>query len=98
MPVLVDENFNGHPRKLLLQANRNGFYYVLDRTTGEFLHGTTFVSKVDWATGLDAKGRPIVVAGHEPSVKGTLRAPLLWAPPIGHRLLIAHKRIISMLW
>ena len=62
-------------RKLVLQANRNGFYYVLDRTTGEFLQGTPFVRKLDWASGLDAKGRPIVVPGHEPTAAGTTTCP-----------------------
>ena len=41
--VLFDAPMNGRPRKLLAQANRNGFYYVLDRTTGEFLTGTAYV-------------------------------------------------------
>ena len=60
IPVLVDANWNGNPRKLLLWANRNGFFYVLDRTTGKFLSGRPFV-KVNWASGLDeATGRPIV--------------------------------------
>jgi alcohol dehydrogenase (cytochrome c) len=58
IPVLVDMAWQGTPRKLMLWANRNGFFYVLDRTTGEFLQGTPFV-KVNWASGLDAKGRPI---------------------------------------
>jgi len=62
VPVLADANWQGRPRKLLLWANRNGFFYVLDRVTGEFLLGKPFV-KVTWATGLDAKGRPIRV-GH----------------------------------
>jgi alcohol dehydrogenase (cytochrome c) len=56
--VLVDRDWNGTPRKLLLWANRNGFFYVLDRATGEFLLGKPFV-KVNWASGLDARGRPI---------------------------------------
>jgi len=85
-PVLVDATFRGQPRKLLLQANRNGFYYVLDRTNGEFLLGTPFVDQLDWATGLDAKGRPIVAPGHDPSVKGTKTCPSTmgatnWPPP-----------------
>ena len=42
----------------MLWANRNGYFYVLDRVTGEFLSGTPFV-KVNWSSGLDAKGRPI---------------------------------------
>jgi alcohol dehydrogenase (cytochrome c) len=59
VPVLVNSNWNGAPRKLLMWANRNGFFYVLDRATGKFLNGKPFV-KVNWASGLDANGRPIV--------------------------------------
>ena len=55
--MLVDRPWKGTPRKLMLWANRNGYFYVLDRVTGEFLSGTPFV-KVNWASGLDAKGRP----------------------------------------
>jgi len=58
VPVLVDAAWNGTPRKLMMWANRNGFFYVLDRSTGQFLAGHPFV-KVNWASGLDAKGRPI---------------------------------------
>src|SRR5882762_3377700 len=58
VPVLVDMNWQGRPAKLMLWANRNGYSYVLDRTTGKFLRGTPFV-KVNWASGLDANGRPI---------------------------------------
>ena len=58
IPVLVDMQWQGRPRKLMLWANRNGFFYVLDRASGEFLQGTPFV-KVNWASGLDANGRPI---------------------------------------
>ncbi len=58
VPVLVDANWNGGPRKLMLWGNRNGFFYVLDRTNGQFLSGHPFV-KVNWASGLDNKGRPI---------------------------------------
>ena len=58
VPVLADMDWNGTPRKLMLWGNRNGFFYVLDRTTGKFLTGAPFV-KVNWASGLDAKGRPI---------------------------------------
>jgi alcohol dehydrogenase (cytochrome c) len=60
VPVLVDTTWNGASRKLMLWANRNGFFYVLDRTTGKFLLGKPFV-KVNWASGLDpATGRPIL--------------------------------------
>lgn len=58
VPVLVDAPWHGVPRHLMLFANRNGYFYVLDRVTGEFLLGKPFV-KVTWSTGLDAKGRPI---------------------------------------
>ena len=61
IPVLVDADWNGKPRKLLYWANRNGFFYVLDRATGEFLRGAPFV-KQNWATGLDDKGRPLLAA------------------------------------
>jgi alcohol dehydrogenase (cytochrome c) len=58
VPVLANRNWNGSPRKLMLWGNRNGFFYVLDRETGKFLNGKPFV-KVNWASGLDANGRPI---------------------------------------
>lgn len=57
-PVLVDANWKGTPSKLMLWANRNGYFYVLDRVTGKFLAGVPFV-KVNWSSGLDANGRPI---------------------------------------
>jgi alcohol dehydrogenase (cytochrome c) len=55
--VLADLNWRGTPTKAMLWANRNGFFYVLDRTNGWFLFGTPFV-KVNWASGLDAKDGP----------------------------------------
>jgi alcohol dehydrogenase (cytochrome c) len=57
IPVLADIDWQGGRRKAMLFANRNGIFYVLDRTTGEFLLGKPF-TKVTWNTGLDAKGRP----------------------------------------
>ena len=59
-PVLVDANWQGRPRKLLVQANRNGFFYVFDRTNGELLLGKQFLKNLNWASGLDSKGRPIL--------------------------------------
>jgi len=60
IPVLVDANWNGTPRKLMLWGNRNGFFYVLDRATGRFLLGRPF-TKVNWASGLNpVTGRPIL--------------------------------------
>jgi alcohol dehydrogenase (cytochrome c) len=76
VPVLVDAVVDGRPRKLVVTANRNGFYYVLDRTTGEYLRGTAY-SKQTWARGLDARGRPLVIPDLEPSAKGTLVWPSL---------------------
>jgi len=74
VPVLFDETVNGKPRKLLALANRNGFYYVLDRVTGEFVAGVPFV-KETWAKGLDAKGRPILMPDTEPTPEGRLVFP-----------------------
>ena len=75
--VLVDAPWKGQPRKLLLQANRNGFFYVLDRVTGEYLQGTPYVKQITWASGLDAKGRPIVVPNMEPTREGKRVCPSL---------------------
>lgn len=64
-PLLqADLTVGGQARKVLMQANKNGFFYVLDRASGEFLSGTPYVSGITWATGLDPKtGRPIEVPG-----------------------------------
>jgi alcohol dehydrogenase (cytochrome c) len=59
-PVLVDTNWQGQPRKLLLQANRNGFFYVFDRTDGKLLLAKTFLKKLNWAEGIGTDGRPIL--------------------------------------
>ena len=59
-PVLVDTTWQGQPRKLLLQANRNGFFYVLDRTDGKLLLAKPFLKKLNWAEGIGADGRPIL--------------------------------------
>jgi alcohol dehydrogenase (cytochrome c) len=72
VPVLADIPWQGRPRKAMLWANRNGFMYVLDRTTGEFLSGKPFV-KVNWTSGLDEKGRPMQVLSPAPG--GTLIYP-----------------------
>ena len=58
VPVLVDRPWQGKPAKLMLWANRNGYFYVLDRVTGQYLLGKPFV-KVNWSSGLDENGRPI---------------------------------------
>jgi alcohol dehydrogenase (cytochrome c) len=76
-PALVDATWRNRPRKLLVQANRNGFFYVLDRTDGTFLLGKQYAKNVTWATGLDAKGRPIVVPDMEPTLAGRRVCPSL---------------------
>src|SRR5205823_991119 len=73
-PVLVDLKENGTVRRLLLQANRNGFFYVLDRTNGKFLKATPFVEKLNWAKGVDTSGRPIL-SGRVPTAHGTHICP-----------------------
>lgn len=73
-PVLVDREENGTTRHLLLQANRNGFFYVLDRTDGKFIRAFPFLEKLTWATGIDASGRPIL-SGLEPTKEGTHICP-----------------------
>jgi alcohol dehydrogenase (cytochrome c) len=84
-PVLFDATINSKPRKLVAFANRNAFYYVLDRVTGEFLVGVPF-AKQTWAKGLDAKGRPILAENIEPSSQGALVYPAItgavnWTSP-----------------
>ena len=76
-PALVDAVWQRQPRKLLVQANRNGFFYVLDRTNGAFLLGKQYVKTITWATGLDAKGRPTVVPDMEPTLEGRRVCPSL---------------------
>jgi alcohol dehydrogenase (cytochrome c) len=75
--VLVDAPWKGTPRKLLLQANRNGYFYVLDRVTGEYLSGTQYVKNITWASGLTPEGRPIVVPNMEPTREGRRVCPSL---------------------
>jgi alcohol dehydrogenase (cytochrome c) len=72
--LLVDQVWKGQPRKLLLHADRNGFFFVLDRATGEFLMAEPF-GKVTWASGYDKSGRPILTDTHEPTVQGTVICP-----------------------
>jgi alcohol dehydrogenase (cytochrome c) len=85
-PVLFNTTIDGQSRKLLGFANRNGFYYVLDRTNGKFITGQPFV-KQTWAKGLDASGRPIPAPNQEPTLgAGTLVYPSItggvdWTSP-----------------
>ena len=73
--VLADARYRGKDRKLLLQANRNGFFYVLDRTNGEVLLGKPFVNKLTWASGIAKDGRPQLLEGNAPTAIGTKACP-----------------------
>ena len=84
--LLIAEEFRGQPRKLLVQANRNGFFCVLDRMNGEFLLGDRmngefllgepFVPQ-NWAKGIDSNGRPIVIPGSDPTEDGNVVCPAI---------------------
>jgi alcohol dehydrogenase (cytochrome c) len=74
-PVLADVNWGGVQRKVLLHGNRNGFFYVLDRITGDLLLAKPFVKNLTWAKGIGADGRPILVDNQEPSAQGTKVCP-----------------------
>ena len=85
VPVLVDMKIDGLQRKLLLTANKNGFGYVLDRETGEFLLAHEIATQT-WADGFSPDGRPIRKHGTTPSNEGTLVRPspgggANWWPP-----------------
>jgi len=69
-PVLIDVEFRGRQRKVIAAPNRNGFFYLLDRNTGEFLFAKAFVRQT-WASGFDDKGRPQLIAGNDPTPEGT---------------------------
>jgi alcohol dehydrogenase (cytochrome c) len=69
---LLDAKYEGKPRKLIVQANRNGFFYVLDRTDGKFLRATPYVEQLNWAT-IDEKGRPVVNPEAVPKDNATFR-------------------------
>jgi alcohol dehydrogenase (cytochrome c) len=74
VPVLADINYNGTPRKVMMWANRNGVFYVLDRTNGQFLSGKPFI-KTNWVTGFDEKGRPMRAPGTVSTQEGVLIYP-----------------------
>ncbi|MBV9084167.1 MAG: acido-empty-quinoprotein group A, partial [Acidobacteriaceae bacterium] len=73
-PVLVDADFKGQPRKMLMQTSRNGYFFVLDRTNGKSLLTVPF-GPVNWALGIDDQGRPIPNPKKEPSPDGRIIAP-----------------------
>jgi len=73
-PVLIDVEENGTLHRLLAQANRNGFFYILDRADGKFLHASSFIEKLNWAKGVDSSGRPILT-GRIPTAEGLYICP-----------------------
>jgi alcohol dehydrogenase (cytochrome c) len=73
--VLVDTVFRGQPRKLLVQGNRNGFFYVLDRLNGKLLLAEPFVHNLTWASGIGSDGRPKLLQGNEPTSDGQRVCP-----------------------
>src|SRR5580658_188384 len=84
VPVLVDAEFGGQQRKLVIQATRNGYFFVLDRATGKNLVTKPLVEYVNWSLGVDAKGQPIPNPKKEPSTDGVLVGPgsaTNWPPP-----------------
>ena len=74
-PLIVDRRYRGQDRKLLIQANRNGFFYVFDRTDGKLLLAEKFVDRLTWASGIGKDGRPILIPGLEPTRQGTKVCP-----------------------
>ncbi len=73
--VLVDAKFHGSPHKLLLHANRNGFFYILDRTNGKLLQATPMVKKLTWASSIGDDGRPVLLPANETSLGGVKTCP-----------------------
>ncbi len=74
VPVLADMTIAGQPRKVVMFANRNGFYYTLDRTNGKVIAAKPFVTTT-WAKEVGRDGRPIELPGHTPNEKGAVTCP-----------------------
>jgi acido-empty-quinoprotein group A len=74
-PILFDGEFNGKKHKLLAQVNRNGYFFLLDRVTGEHLLTSKYMPETNWAKGIDSKGRPIPDYTKDSSPAGTLVSP-----------------------
>jgi alcohol dehydrogenase (cytochrome c) len=85
-PILVNGEFNGNQRKMVLHASRNGYYFTLDRLTGERLLTSKYSPTVNWAKGLDDKGRPARDEAKDATVPGSINSPnssgaTNWPPP-----------------
>jgi alcohol dehydrogenase (cytochrome c) len=77
VPILADLDWNGARRKVVMVANRNGFFYTLDRTDGKFLLGKEFIRQT-WAKEIGANGRPVELPNTQPSAQGTTTCPDLF--------------------
>ena len=75
MPVLIDGVIDGKPRKLIAQANRNGHFFLLDRTNGKHILTAPMVDSINWDKGINEKGQPIWNPAKDASVPGTLVSP-----------------------
>ena len=75
VPVLIDGMIDGQRRKLLAQAARNGFYFLLDRTNGKNIISKPFVESLNWHKGVNAKGQPIPNPDKDPKIEGVLVSP-----------------------
>ena len=73
-PVLVDADFGGQPRKMLMQTSRNGYFFILDRTNGKSLLTLPY-GPVNWTLGVDGQGRPVPNPDKEPAPDGRVIAP-----------------------
>jgi len=85
-PVLIDAEIDGKPRKLLGQANRNGYFFLLDRLTGKNVVTAPMIKTMNWSKGVAANGQPIPNSGKEASIPGVLVSPPTggatnWPPP-----------------
>ena len=74
-PMVIDADWQGQRRKLVVQANRNGFFYVFDRMDGKLLLAKQFIRNLTWASGIGADGKPIRNANQEPTAAGTHVCP-----------------------
>jgi alcohol dehydrogenase (cytochrome c) len=74
VPVLADLTMNGQPRKVVMFANRNGFFYTIDRVTGKVIVAKPFVTTT-WAKEIGADGRPVLLTGHIPNEDGEKTCP-----------------------
>ncbi|MGH9667608.1 MAG: acido-empty-quinoprotein group A, partial [Bryobacteraceae bacterium] len=85
-PILIDGEFESKPRKMLAQASRNGYFFLLDRTNGKNLVTAPMIGTMNWSKGLDAKGEPVPDPAKEASIEGVLVSPPTggatnWPPP-----------------